>query len=159
GPALNSDFFLTSFGDLGPLLQDLALHNCAGITISKSARPATYDHVGQRIIYSYRVTNTGSFFTLHNVTVTDDHVTPPVRCLLTPPAPGESTTCTAVYTITQADLDAGHVTNTAVATGLTPNDDVVPSGPDHATVTAIQRPGIGIVKTASVHSFGGAGVL
>jgi uncharacterized repeat protein (TIGR01451 family) len=159
GPNLNSDFFLTSFGDLGSVLQDLALHNCAGITIKKTAAPATYDHVGQRIRYTYTVTNTGSFFTLHNVTVTDDHISAPIRCLLTTLAPGESTTCTAVYTITQADLDAGHVTNTAAATGLTPNDDAVPSGPDVATVDAVERPAISIVKTASVHSFGEAGLL
>jgi uncharacterized repeat protein (TIGR01451 family) len=159
GPAAGSDLFTTSFGDLGPLLQSLALHNCAGITISKSATPASYDHVGQEIHYSYTVTNTGSFFMLHDVTVTDDHISAPIHCLATVLAPGASTTCTAVYAVTQADLDAGHVTNTAVARGTTPNDDVLPSDPVNEIVHAIQRPAISIVKTASVHSFDAAGLL
>ena len=46
------------------------------------------------------------------MTVTDDKATvslPGRRGL----APGRAITCTASYTITQADLDAGSVTNTA----------------------------------------------
>ena len=159
GPTLNSDYFTTSFGGLGPLLQSLALHNCAGITISKSAAPATYGQVGQEIHYSYTVTNTGSFFTLHDVTVTGTHISAPIRCGVTVLAPGARTTCTAVHAITQADLDAGHVASTATATGTTPNDDAVPSKPDRQTVGAIKRPAISIVKTASVRSFNAAGLL
>jgi hypothetical protein len=98
------------------------------------------------------------FFTLHNVTVTDNRIHVPVQCAATTLAPGASTTCTAVYTITQADLDVGHVTNTASATGTTPNNDVVPSGPAEQTVHAIQRPAISIVKSASVDTFDAAGL-
>ncbi|MEW4925686.1 hypothetical protein [Algibacter sp. 2305UL17-15] len=45
-------------------------------------------------------------------------------------APGESMTCTATYTITQADIDNGSVVNTATA-------DSDESGPDTATETVI----------------------
>ena len=51
------------------------------------------------------------------VTVTDPKV-PGTSCGVTTLAPGVSTTCTAAaYTITQADVDAGAVVNTATATG------------------------------------------
>ena len=48
-------------------------------------------------------------------------------------APGASVTCTASYTITQADLDAGTVTNVATASNGT-----VTSPTDTETVTAVQ---------------------
>ncbi|MEZ5191695.1 MAG: hypothetical protein R2734_03700 [Nocardioides sp.] len=70
---------------------------------------------GDTISYSLVVTNTGNV-TLTGVTVTDPTVGP-VSCPVTTLAPGVSVTCTATYTLTQADVDAGHVANTATATG------------------------------------------
>ena len=89
----------------------------AGAGLAKTATPATYDAVGDVISYSYVVTNTGNVTLTGPVTVADDKAhRRPAR----PPAslaPGASMTCTATYTITQADLDAGSVTNTAQAIG------------------------------------------
>ena len=69
--------------------------------------------VGETITYSFTVYNTGSV-TLYNITIEDPLVQViggPIVSL----APGESdsTTFTAVYTITQEDLDNGEVVNQA----------------------------------------------
>ena len=77
---------------------------------------------GDRIPYSFAVTNTGAI-TLRNVAVADDRVAGTVTCPVTTLAPGASTTCTATYTITQADIDAGSVVNTATVSGTTPTGD------------------------------------
>ena len=40
----------------------------------------------------------------------------PITCATTTLAPAAQTTCTASYTLTQADVDAGQLNNTATAT-------------------------------------------
>ncbi len=78
---------------------------------------------GDVIAYSFEVTNTGST-TLSNVTVADPlpglTLTPVAVPSLAPAA--SAIAATAVYAITQADIDAGVVTNTATATGTDPID-------------------------------------
>ena len=50
-----------------------------GIALAKSAHPATYDRAGQRITYTYRVTNTGDV-TLHGITLTDNKIHGRIAC-------------------------------------------------------------------------------
>jgi hypothetical protein len=50
---------------------------------------------------------------------------------------GTSLTCTATYTIAQADLDAGHVTNHATAAAVFAGNPVA-SNEDTATVIAVK---------------------
>jgi hypothetical protein len=67
-------------------------------------------------------------------------------------------TYTATYTVEQADIDAGGVTNQARATGTDPNDEPVTDLSDddsnlenEPTETPIdQDPAIAIIKTSSV---------
>ncbi|WP_373319561.1 DUF7507 domain-containing protein, partial [Rugosimonospora africana] len=63
--------------------------------------------------------------------------TPPlIACPTTTLVPQDSTTCTGRYTVTQADIDAGGIVNTGVATGTPPTGPAVGSEPSTATVTA-----------------------
>ena len=88
------------------------------LTLAKTATPQTYSKVGDIISYSYLLTNSGNVWLKAPFAVTDNKVA--VTCPAAPIwlAPGRSITCTASYTITQADLDAGSVKNTAQGHGL-----------------------------------------
>ncbi|WP_461587872.1 beta strand repeat-containing protein, partial [Winogradskyella sp.] len=74
-----------------------------------------------QIEYTFTVTNTGDE-DLSNIIVTDPKVGT-VACLATTLIPGASTTCTAIYTILQSDVDAGGVENSATATAEVPGGD------------------------------------
>jgi hypothetical protein len=156
GPSANTDYFNTDFQRLSYLLAQLALRNCAGLEITKTAAPATYDRVGQKITYTYTVSNP-QFFTLRDVHVTDDRIARDIACAPSVLATGGTATCTAEYSITQGNLDAGHVTNAARATGLTPNHDAVVSRPADATVTARELPALHLVKSASPATYAAPG--
>ncbi|SRX51512.1 hypothetical protein AEQU1_00006 [Aequorivita sp. CIP111184] len=80
--------------------------------------------LGETIVYSFSVKNTG------NVALTSVTITDPLVAVVGGPinlATGEddTTTFTAIYTITQTDVDAGFVENQAIADGIAPNGDVV----------------------------------
>ncbi len=101
---------------------------------------------GDTIAYTFLVTNTGNV-TLDPISVTD----PAVGAVSCPPGaldPGDSTTCTATYALTQVDIDSGHFANTATATG-TPPPGVTPPTADDDTDTPIPAgPAIDLDKQA-----------
>jgi uncharacterized repeat protein (TIGR01451 family) len=109
---------------------------------------------GDQITYAFTVENTGNV-TLTGVTVTDPKVTvsgTPIAVM----APGalDGNTFTAVYTLTQEDIDAGTFTNTATATGQY-NGDVTDTDDD---VQNFERtPSISLIKTANKTSISVAG--
>ncbi|MCW2812727.1 MAG: Cna domain protein, partial [Nocardioides sp.] len=97
---------------------------------------------GDRITYGFRVTNTGNV-PLNPVTVADPKVGP-VTCPTGSLAVGATVTCTpVVYTLTQADVTAGAVDNTATATGTAPNAAKVTDDDSTATPVAVQKVRVG----------------
>jgi uncharacterized repeat protein (TIGR01451 family) len=136
------------------------------ISLVKTASPTTVTAAGQTVTYSFVVTNTGTV-TLTGVRVAETAFTgtgtaPVPSCPTTTLAPGASTTCTATYTVRQADLDAGDpICNTAVAHGTDPAGNDVPSSPDDATVNVNGSPALTLVKKVNgqdTYTASGAGV-
>jgi uncharacterized repeat protein (TIGR01451 family) len=132
------------------------------ITLHKTVAETALS-LGETLHYSFLVTNTGSV-TLAPVTIAETAFTgsgtPPVASCpagASSLAPEASVTCTATYTVTQADLDAGQVVNTATATGVSPAGQSITSAPSSATVSVVQGPAITIVKSATPSSFAAAG--
>ncbi len=128
----------------------------AALSIDKRALDSSYASVGDELDYEYEVTNSGNV-TIDSIAVDDDTVDAVPTCSLDTLAPGETTTCSASYTVDQADLDAGSVTNIASASGLDPSATAVVSPPDTATVDAGQVPALTLAKSADVITFSGVG--
>lgn len=126
------------------------------LTLGKTANPTTYASVGQSISYSYAVANTGNV-TLNTLALTDDRIAS-VSCPVTTLAPGAATTCTGTYLITQVDLDAGSVTNSASASVVPAQGSVGPATAQ-ATITAVQSRSLGLVKSSTATSFNAVGAL
>src|SRR5699024_7679942 len=95
------------------------------LTLVKTATPTSVASPGDAVTYHFRLTNTG------NVTLSGVHIAEgafsgtgtlgPVVCPAATLAPGAVTTCSASYTVTQGDFDAGtDLTNAATAAGYAP---------------------------------------
>ncbi|NAS29680.1 T9SS type B sorting domain-containing protein [Flavobacteriaceae bacterium R38] len=124
---------------------------------------ATIADVGDEITYTYSIENTGSV-TLTSVGITETLAsftgtgTLPVPAFVentgvTPASPagtlvpGETATFTATYVITQADIDAGGVQNSATSTGTPP---VVTGTPAPTSVTDVSDAGDELVETPNL---------
>ena len=111
------------------------------LTIRKQAGPivdgdSNGHDVGDTIAYTFLITNSGNL-PLTAVSVSDPKVGA-VICPATTLAPGASTTCTATYTLTQADVNTGVVNNSATASGTPPTGPSVASPPS-TTSTPVDR--------------------
>src|SRR5207249_855672 len=131
-----------------PASATVAATQNAALSLKKTASPTTYSAVGNVITYTYTLTNSGNATLPGPFIITDNKLGTISPCGSGPLAPGASTTCTATHTITQADLDAGSITNIAIASS-TFNSKAVTSAPASATVTAIQNAALSLSKTAS----------
>ncbi|WP_069385474.1 DUF7507 domain-containing protein [Cellulosimicrobium cellulans] len=141
--------------DSPPSTVDVPVDPQPALTVAKTADLEQLTEPGQTVTYSFVVANTG------NVTIVDPQVTetafsgsgptPVAVCPAGPVAPGASVTCEATYVVTQEDLDAGTLANTATATGTTPSGDPVPpSDPSTVEVPVDPRPSLEIVKDADL---------
>ncbi|MFV7237005.1 gliding motility-associated C-terminal domain-containing protein, partial [Flavobacterium sp. ZB4R12] len=120
-----------------------------------------FAQVGEKINYTFAVTNTG------NVIVTNIIITDPLIGLIITGNPiaslasgATNSSVTGTYTITQADIDAGRVTNSALATGKDPkgNDVTDISGTtvenNTPTVTPLtQNPRLEVTKNATTTEY------
>ncbi|MBB4107401.1 Ig-like domain-containing protein, partial [Pedobacter zeae] len=137
-----------------PALDDATVTVIAPASTITLVKTGTLSSDGNSITYNFSVKNTGNV-TLHIITLTDaklglNRVIPGTL------APGATVTDSYVYQLTQADKDAGKVTNTAGVTAQTPANVTVKdvSGTaennDTPTITVIPNTGaIALVKTAT----------
>jgi hypothetical protein len=107
-------------------------------------------------MWTFAVTNTGEV-TLHDLSIDDGLLAAagiPVACPRSTLAPSESMTCvSAEYSVTQADVDAGHVANVGLSRGTTPTGDPVES-PTSSTNTPLDPDG-GLTFTDTPPGSGG----
>lgn len=133
----------------------LHAQGCA-LALEKSASPSTYDTVGTEINYTYTLTNT-SAIPLNNPYSVFDNLAGNESCPQPASLPPDgSVVCTGSYTITQADIETGYVTNQAYATADY-NGNLITSNTDTVTVTAIQQPALTIEKNASPSTYDSVG--
>jgi LysM repeat protein len=119
-----------------------------------------FNTVNQIITYSYLIRNTGGTLLAGPATVADDKATTSCPDLTTVGNldanldPTEQVTCTGTYAITQADLDAGSVTNNATATvgGINSN-------PASHRVEMTKTPALTLSKAANPTSYSQAGQI
>lgn len=131
------------------------------LTLAKSATETSYAAVGDVLHYTFLVTNTGDVPLAGPVTIADDRTNdescPAVTTVGNNDAvldPDEAITCTASRSVTQGDLNAGEVENTATASA-----DGTTSAPDSVTVLADGQPALTIVKDATETTYLLAGDL
>ena len=144
----------------------LASQATSSLSVSTSTTSQGYGAAGETIPLSYTVTNTGTT-TLHGVSVADsvtnaaeDNTPLTVTCPGGSIAPGASVTCSALYTVAQADVDNagsncapdnnppvcfGQVSDSATASATNPAG--APVGPSAASGVTV----VGSFAVASVY--------
>ena len=103
------------------------------VSLKKTANPPTITQAGEVITYTYVVKyspapplsnkNYGIPLSGMTISISDSPLDGPVSCPKTVLDGNESMTCTATYTVTEADIAAGGVTNNASVTGTFTSTD------------------------------------
>jgi len=141
--------------------EDDAETKYAGLIIEKTSDKKEISEAGEQIVFTFNVTNIGKV-TLENLEVDDETFKTIIALDEKTLAPGESTTGTFTYTVTQEDIDNGGVYNVATSTGTPPGydpedpeypDEPPVSPPDEEEVPAKQNPGISLEKVSNVDKY------
>ncbi|WP_341953160.1 AraC family transcriptional regulator [Salinibacterium sp. TMP30] len=127
------------------------------LTTTKSANVTSGAKVGDTVTYSITISNSGNQ-TLTGVSLTDSLIGLSTPAVTWPGvagrlAPGQSATALANYTIKQADVDAGSITNRATSDGLAPGSVAVSDDSiDVVTTTVVAAPALSLAKTGALPS-------
>jgi uncharacterized repeat protein (TIGR01451 family) len=115
------------------------------LQLTVSSPVTSFNAAGQTISYQYILYNNANFDLNAPFTVADNIVTNE-NCIASPSklSAGSTYTCTGSYVTTQADVDAGFVTNLAIAKSLETT-----SNQTGITVPAIQNKSLTLSKTAN----------
>ena len=149
GSVMNTATATSGAQTSGPSSVTINADQSPELTLTKSSPSGNYFFVGDTLTYSYVVTNSGNTTITAAISVADDVVDGSggsVSCPAFPAAglaPLATYTCSATYDVTQVDIDAGSVTNTASAT-----DGTTTSPDDSVTVSADQAPELTLVKSS-----------
>jgi len=133
------------------------------LTLVKSVDSTTAG-VDDEVTYTFAVTNSGDL-PVDTLAIDDSDFSGSgslgaITCLATSLAVGASTTCEATYTITQADVDAGEVENTATATAeVAGTDTEVESIDSSAVVDTASSTALAVLKTVDHEKAGIGDVL
>ncbi len=110
-------------------------------SVNKDKYPDADSHtfnVGDKVPYTFVVRNSGTT-TLSNVAVNDPNITN-VTCVATELASNQQTTCSGTLTLTEDMVDSeGHFTNTATATGMDTDGNIVTS-PEASVMIKVIKP-------------------
>lgn len=129
------------------------------MTLTKSSTPTNVNAidavVGHEITYNFKITNTGNT-RINELKISDSMkeigtVTPSKNSI----APGETATATAKHKLTQAEIDAGTVTNTATATGNINGTPVTSNESKVTTPIVTPKSGIKLTKTVDKQQLAG----
>lgn len=132
----------SSSSPTGITLSKMSSQVLSALTLTKAANPQTYSQLGQTITYTYTVTNIGSTpLGPTQFVVTDNKLTAPLNCGLPDAtlAAGQSLTCSAPYLITQTDLAAASVTNSATVSGANQTSAAATTTINNLSVAAITQ--------------------
>jgi uncharacterized repeat protein (TIGR01451 family) len=128
------------------------------LNVTKTALSTSYSAVGEEVEYTIEAKNAGNV-SISNLSLTDPTATIGIctpAMPVTKLAPNATLTCAATHVVTQSDLDAGVLSNTATANGVDPLNNPI-SGADTEVVSATQTKSLTMAITSPPLSYSAVG--